>query len=308
MRRFIPLCLLLMLIGSGCRPASLDALTTAPPTRASLNPPATVASPSPTVMQTSTWTPAPATVQPFPTATVSAATASVPTTATMVAAAQATMDALVMPTAEGTPNTYNLIDAALARGEIDYDHATVFRFFALFESPQLPARYRSDVPIQADGLGLFAYSGKDLNRTSVATQKFVAGYVTPREVTLTPPNAHPAPTPDSSAFPFGVYEMTMEQSTTGGTLPLQGRWRLDFTDHARATLTLNGKLVITRAYSVNGNQIAFTDEFGSYACDDGDTPATYLWSLQGTALVLKKKSDSCDFRVKLLEAHSWTRG
>jgi hypothetical protein len=228
----------------------------------------------------------------------------------MVAKVQATLHAAVWRTpALGTPpNPYQLIDTALARGEIDVDHASVYRTFALFGSPYLPSRLLGTGLIDADGLGAYVYALKDLDLTSPATQKYLTGYVTPRIVTqtLTTPT-FPAVPPANELVP-GIYVTVLaQQDNIPGPNALVGRWKIDLTERALATLYLNDKLVVTHYYTLSRDQITLNDLFGSYACDDDQLMATHTWAVQNGALVFKNVNDNCKVRARIMEAHPWNK-
>ena len=200
--------------------------------------------------------------------------------ATMAASANQTLWAMTYPTAVGTPDPFNLIEEAYSKGEIDIDHASVYRMYALFGNRRLPERYQSNRLIQADGLGAYAFVIKDINRESQATKRFLGMFMTPREITVVPTAVHPSATPSATFFPHGLYTIVVENTAQLGALPLAGRWRMDLTSPEEARFSFEGKLVITRLYQTVGNQMEFSDEFGSYACDDQETWSSYSWSLR----------------------------
>lgn len=212
---------------------------------------------------------------------------------------------MTYPTAEGTPDPYNLIETALSSGEIDVDHAAVYRLFALFGDPRLPNRYQSDRLIQADGLGAFMFAMKDFDRVSPATLAFQGGYTTPRKITVVPTAVHPSPTSTPTWFPHGFYALTVVTPTQAGGLALSGQWRMDLSAPDQAQLWLGRKLVITRLYRSSGKVVEFSDEYGSYACNDQGGWASYEWSFSAGALTLTKTQDGCDLRAALLQASGW---
>jgi hypothetical protein len=177
--------------------------------------------------------------------------------ATQAAMSQGTRWAMTYPTAAGTPDPYNLIEAALLNSEIDIDHASVYRLYALFASPGLPKRYQSPRLIQADGLGAYMFAMKDFDRVSPATQRFLGIFVTPREITIVPTAVHPSTTPSPTFFPHGLYSLTLDKEVHPGALPLAGRWRMDQSSLDEARFWLCGKLVVTRLYRTIGNHIEF---------------------------------------------------
>lgn len=214
---------------------------------------------------------------------------------------------MTYPTAVGTPDPYNLIEAAFTNGEIDVDHASVYRIFALFASPGLPKRYSSPQLIQADGMGAFMFAMKDFDRLSPATQRFLGMFVIPREITIVPTAIHPSATPTAPFFPHGRYSTVVKTVAHAGGPPVVGRWEMDLQSPDEAPFWLGGKLVITRLYRPRGNHIEFSDEFGSYACDDQERWASYSWSFKEGALVFSHDQENCDLRSAVLEAHPWAR-
>lgn len=217
--------------------------------------------------------------------------------------AQATLHALAWATTVGTPDPCNLIDDALAKGEIDIDHASVFRLYALFASPYLPSRFNGP-PIRGDGLGAYVYAMKDFDLTSPSTQRFLAGFVTPRVITQT----MPTPTFPATLRAPGLYvALLTPQDNVTGAPPLAGRWKLDMTGRERSSLYLNDRLVVTHAYIQSEEQITFSDLFGSYACDDDGQSAIYNWTMQNQSLTFRKIRDDCTQRVRLMESHPWIK-
>ncbi len=137
-------------------------------------------------------------------------------------------------------DSFQLIDLSWLRGEIDIDHAAVFRVYALFgiPSPPLPAQYISKVLPKDEGTGLFLYALKDWDKLSPATQRSLADFVTPRQVTRAELSATPTSTP-AVPLPVGTYVTTITHSDNlTSELPLEGRWNFDLTSGA---LTLNGE-------------------------------------------------------------------
>jgi hypothetical protein len=96
------------------------------------------------------------------------------------------------PTTAPVSDAYTLIDEGLARGELTIDDAALYRIYALFASPRLPCQYYSPELIHADGLGAFMYAFKDWDKLKPETQKELADFVTPKQITVT---VTPAPSP-----------------------------------------------------------------------------------------------------------------
>jgi hypothetical protein len=109
------------------------------------------------------------------------------------------------PTPTSPPNSYQLIDAALARGEITRDQAALYKVYALFGSPQLPPQYRSSTLIPDEGTAALLYALKDWEQLSPATQRMIADFLTPRQVSRsTPPPLRQPISPRSTPTPMAT--------------------------------------------------------------------------------------------------------
>ncbi len=210
------------------------------------------------------------------------------------------------PTSTAPRDAYQLIDDALARGKIDLDHAAAYRMYALFANPHLPTEFASPMPIQADGMGAFFYALQDWEKLNPATQATLSDFVTPHEITLTPPNAATATATSAPRFPLGVYANAITPQDNLKSA-LVGRWEMEFKSGGVAVFGLDGKRVITADYNVVENQIKFVDRIGSYACREVGREGIYRWSVENTALRLMLVSDSCVDRAALLQTHSWRK-
>ncbi len=60
-------------------------------------------------------------------------------------------------------------------------------------------------------------------------------------------------------------------------------------------------------YSIEGDQIALTDEKGPIACSGETKTGTYKWSLEGDKLSFTLVDDKCKGRKGALTAGPWTR-
>jgi len=108
------------------------------------------------------------------------------------------------PTPTLAPNTYQLIDADLARNAITLDQAATYKMYALFGArSQVPTQYIGTEPVPGDGTMLFLEAMKDWDRLSPATKNLINDFITPKDITDTVPLARvqPAAQPTRSATP-----------------------------------------------------------------------------------------------------------
>ena len=97
------------------------------------------------------------------------------------------------PTPTLPPNSYQLLDAAVARGEITRDQAATYKVYALFGArSEIPTPYISTEPVPGDGTMLFLEAVKEWAQLSPATQALINDFITPKEFTPTMPSAMPA--------------------------------------------------------------------------------------------------------------------
>jgi hypothetical protein len=90
------------------------------------------------------------------------------------------------PTPTVPPNSYQLIDAALARGEITRDQAALYKVYALFGArSEIPTQFISTEPVPGDGTMLFLEALKDWDSLTPATQNLINDFITPKEITTT---------------------------------------------------------------------------------------------------------------------------
>jgi len=209
-------------------------------------------------------------------------------------------------TSTAARDSYQLIDDALGRGTIDLDHAAAYRLYALFANPNLPAEFASPLPIQSDGMGAFYYAFQDWEKLNPATKATMSDFVTPRAITLTPPDAATTTATAAPRFALGVYisAITPQDNLKSAWV---GKWELEFKAGIVAVFALEGKRVITAEYSAIENQIKFVDQIGSYACKEVGRAGIYRWMFEGDALKLARVDDPCADRAALLQAHSWRK-
>ena len=141
-----------------------------------------------------------ATATPLPSATVTRTrtpTATVTRTPMLTRTPLATRTPTPTPTPASPPHSYQLIDAALARGEITRGQAALYKVYALFGArSEIPAQYISTEPVPGDGTMLFLEALKDWERLSPETKKRINDFITPKEV-----NRNTPPPPRSTISP-----------------------------------------------------------------------------------------------------------
>ncbi len=89
----------------------------------------------------------------------------------------------------------------------------------------------------------------------------------------------------------------------GNGLSISGRWGLKLADDSRFTVFLDGEVVVEGRYTVEENQLEFTDEKGPLACRAEQATGIYKWALDGKTLTLTLVEDICDGRKGVLAAH-----
>ena len=104
-------------------------------------------------------------------------------------------------------------------------------------------------------------------------------------------------TPNTSAatFPKGIFTYTV-----GDASPIA-----KFDGQGRATLTLDGEVIVTATYKVIGDVIELVDEGGLYA-DPESGVGKYKWNLAGKTLTFSLIEDKSKSRPKSF-AVPWTR-
>ncbi|MBI5034249.1 MAG: hypothetical protein HZB51_27320 [Chloroflexi bacterium] len=196
-------------------------------------------------------------------------------TTTIVAATLAPL----AKTPQSQLNTFELIDRAWLNGDIDIEHATLYKVWALFGAKyDLPPQYFSQVPVHGDGTGLFLYAVEGWELLSPPTRKTVNDFITPHEYTTTLPSELGTTTP-KVMIPPGRYVSTITSEDYPKTqLAINGRWDMDVRSllnefvvdemsrtelRGRIQLSVNHKLVLTQSYNLGNTQILIKDEFGS---------------------------------------------
>lgn len=90
---------------------------------------------------------------------------------------------------------------------------------------------------------------------------------------------------------------------TNGGLSLQGRWGLKLANDSRFAVFKDGEVVVEGRYTVEENQLEFTDDKGPLACRAEQATGIYKWALDGKTLTLALVEDMCDGRKAVLAAH-----
>lgn len=85
-------------------------------------------------------------------------------------------------------------------------------------------------------------------------------------------------------------------------LSLPGSWGLKLADDSRFTVLNDGEVVVEGRYTVEENQLEFTDEKGPLACQAEQETGIYKWALEGKTLTLTLVDDKCDGRKGVLAA------
>lgn len=111
------------------------------------------------------------------------------------------------PSPTAPPNSYQLIDAALARGEITRDQAALYKVYALFGARrEIPTPFISTEPVPGDGTMLFLEALQDWDSLSQDTKNRITDFITPKQITVTAPARVPSvpPAPTSTPPRVGV--------------------------------------------------------------------------------------------------------
>jgi hypothetical protein len=95
-------------------------------------------------------------------------------------------------------------------------------------------------------------------------------------------------------FPAGAY--SGEQFT------------LAFDGHGHFRGSIKGATKVEGEYTVDGDQVQFTDKSGAWACTQtGEKTGTYRWKSADGMLSLTKVSDACKDRAGSLIGHPWKK-
>lgn len=107
------------------------------------------------------------------------------------------------PTVPISPNTFQLIDTALANSEITRDEANLYKIYSLFGvgEPQVPAEFISTEPVPGEGTMLYLEAVKDWDQLLPETQEIINTFITPREITTELPLPDPPLQESNSAKP-----------------------------------------------------------------------------------------------------------
>ncbi|MCX7841215.1 MAG: hypothetical protein N2559_17390, partial [Anaerolineae bacterium] len=157
-----------------------------------------------------------------PTLTVTATRTATPTvTRTPTATRTPTPTRTATPTPTASPNSFELIDAALARGAITRDQAALYKVYALFGvHNEIPPQYLSTEPVPGDGTMLFLEALKDWDRLSPTTKQRLTDFITPRQITVTAPARVPSVPPMPTSTPPRVGAVAPAMPTGSRGLPL----------------------------------------------------------------------------------------
>jgi hypothetical protein len=93
-------------------------------------------------------------------------------------------------------------------------------------------------------------------------------------------------------FPIGTY--------------VGGSFTLTFNSDGGHSVSVNEKVAVKGNYTVSGDQIAFTDKEGEFACT-GTEAGKYKWKYDGKALTFSKLEDDCDGRINGLTGQPWEK-
>lgn len=92
------------------------------------------------------------------------------------------------------PNTFQLIDADLARNAITRDQAAAYKMYTLFGARDaVPSQYFNAAPVPGDGTMLFVEAMQGWDQLSPQTKTLINDFITPKEITATLPLSLMAP-------------------------------------------------------------------------------------------------------------------
>ena len=113
----------------------------------------------------------------------------------------------------------------------------------------------------------------------------------------------------------GTYEVTLAAGDVkipdGTQIPpdaMVGTWSVAFGPDHTYSVKHDGKEHVTGKYTMNGDEIAFNDIEGDYACKGGDPPkGVYHVKVDGDTLTFTKiKDDECPGRVAAMTPKPFT--
>ena len=97
-------------------------------------------------------------------------------------------------------------------------------------------------------------------------------------------------------FPTGTYSIDASKP------------KLAFDGKGQFRVVQGDKLMVSGAYTVNGDQIKLTDAKGPWACTkEGEQSGTYGWKFEKSVLTFSKVSDACQDRVGSLAMLKWIK-
>lgn len=124
-----------------------------------------------------------------------------------------------------------------------------------------------------------------------------------------PSAAPPPPAPAPQGLAAGVYELKLADADLPGLMDpgtrnaIAGSWEMSV-EPGIARVRLNGHEVVDLPFTVQGNEVAFGEDSGQYACH---SPSRYAFESTATALRFTKVEDGCDGRAVLLTVRPWTK-
>ncbi len=121
--------------------------------------------------------------------------------------------------------------------------------------------------------------------------------------TGTNPRTTTAPTAASSAFPAGVYRMTLAPEELSGHAVRPGEYELQLTADGHRLIKIPGGIERTSTYTVDKDRVTFTAD----TVGECTSSATYHWAFAGTALTFTAQTPDCDRRQFTTTVHPWIK-
>ena len=84
-----------------------------------------------------------------------------------------------------------------------------------------------------------------------------------------------------------------------------GAFTITFATDGVHTVSTEGKVVVKGTYTVEKDQLTFTDKEGDFACVG--QVGKYKWAYDGKSLSFTKVQDECEGRVQGLTAQPWVK-
>ncbi|HET7231107.1 MAG TPA: hypothetical protein VFJ16_13935 [Longimicrobium sp.] len=128
--------------------------------------------------------------------------------------------------------------------------------------------------------------------------------------TASPPPPPPMAMAATAELTPGVYTTTLAEADIPAGAPaelrtgLVGAWEIAIHGPTHAVVTYNGRQVVDAPFSLQGNQITFTQDSGDYACN---ATGRYTWAMTSAGLRFTMIEDPCQGRVAALTAHPWVK-